>query len=137
MNKFSLDNHPKIASGFTTPSNYFEAFPAAILKEIEMNAPQRKPVYKLKTFAFVAAAVVLVAASIPFITNERIIGLEAVDTDVLENYLSYQSNVSSYDLINLMDYKEIDELQVDLALEDKAIEAILTTNPNFENYIIE
>ena len=35
MNKFSLDMHPKIKSGFTTPPDYFEEFPQQILDKIK------------------------------------------------------------------------------------------------------
>jgi hypothetical protein len=40
-------------------------------------------------------------------------------------------------LINLMDVTELDAMRVDLALEDESVEDILTSNPNFENYLID
>ena len=55
----------------------------------------------------------------------------------MENYLAYQSNISQYDLINLLDSEDIQSLDIDLALEDNTIEDILTNNNNFENYIYE
>ena len=63
--------------------------------------------------------------------------LEQIDTNTLENYLSYQSNVSQYDLINLMDVNELEAIQSDLSLENRDVEELLISNPNFENYIIE
>jgi hypothetical protein len=63
--------------------------------------------------------------------------LEEIDTVALEHYLSYQSNFSAYELSNIMESSEIDALQTTIDLEDEAIEHILITNPNFENYIIE
>jgi hypothetical protein len=137
MNKFSLAKHPKITSVFLTPADYFDTFPTTILQKIETNSPEKKPIYKSKPFAFSAAAVLLVALSIPFFSNNSVVTLEEIDTVVLEHYLSYQSNFSAYELSNIMESSEIDALQTTIDLEDEAIEHILITNPNFENYIIE
>jgi len=137
MNKFSLDKQPKITSGFTTPEHYFDHFPDIVLEKINEEEPTKTPVFTLKQFVFAAVAILLIALSIPYFFMPSASSLEQIDTNSLENYITYQSTVSSYDLINLMESHEFDAMQVDINLEDQSVEDILTTNPNFENYIID
>lgn len=137
MNKFSLDTHPKIKSGFTTPPQYFEELPRQILSKTTETALKKTKVFTLNRLLYSAVAILVVALSIPFIMTNSANSLEQIDTDSLENYLTYQSNVSQYDLISLMDTKELESIQVDLSLENTEVEELLLNNPNFENYIID
>lgn len=137
MNKFSLDKYPKITSGFTVPENYFDNFPDNVMQKIRQEQPKKAKIFTLKNFAYAAAAMIVGGLSIPFFTSKSNISLEQVDTATLENYISYQSTVSQYELINLMNENELDAMSVNLGLEDQAVEDILTSNPNFENYITD
>lgn len=137
MNKFSIDTHPKIKSGFTTPPQYFEELPWQILIKTTETALKKTKVFTLNRLLYSAVAILVVALSIPFIMTNSANSLEQIDTDSLENYLTYQSNVSQYDLISLMDTKELESIQVDLSLENTEVEELLLNNPNFENYIID
>lgn len=137
MNKFSLDTHPKIKSGFTTPPDYFEEFPQQILDKIKETPIKETKVFSLNRIIYAAAAILVLAVSLPFFMQNSSNSLEQIDTNTLENYLSYQSNVSQYDLINLMDVNELEAIQSNLALENRDVEELLISNPNFENYIIE
>ena len=137
MNKFSLENQPKISSGFIAPENYFDNFPNIIMEKIKEEQPKKGKVITLKNFAYAAAAIVVIALSIPFFSSNSTLSFEQIDTASLENYISYESNVSQYELINLMDDSELDAMHVNLSLEDHSIEDILTSNPNFENYITD
>ena len=137
MNKFSLDTHPKIKSGFTTPPDYFEELPKQILDKIKEVPVKQTKVITLNRIIYAAAAVLVIALSIPLFQQTPANSFEQIDTDSLENYLSYQSNVSQYDLINLMDTHELEAMHYDLALESQEVEDLLITNPNFENYIID
>lgn len=137
MNKFSLDTHPKIKSGFTTPPDYFEELPRQILEKIRENPDSETKIFSLHRIIYAAAAILILALSLPFFMQNSTNSLEQIDTKTLENYLSYQSNVSQYDLINLIDVSELDAIHYDLAVENQEIEELLISNPNFENYIIE
>jgi hypothetical protein len=55
----------------------------------------------------------------------------------LENYLSNQTNINQYDLINGLEPDEIDSINTTVALEDGIIEDILVGNGSLENLIIE
>lgn len=137
MNKFNLDKHPAVASGLNAPKHYFDHFPAIVMEKINQEQPAKNRVFTLTNFIFTAAAIVILVLGIPFFMSKSVTSFEQIDTHSLENHLSYQSNISSYDLMNLMESNELDALQVDLQLEDAAVENILITNPNFENYITE
>ena len=111
--------------------------PKQILDKIKETPVKESKVISLNQTIYAAVAILVVALSIPFFQQSNAQSFEQIDTNSLENYITYQSNVSSYDLINLMDTHEIDAMQVDIRLEDQSVEDILTSNPNFENYIID
>ena len=137
MSKFILDKEPKITSGFITPENYFENFSSSVMEKLENDFPQKKKEFTLKNYSYAAAAVLLVGLSLPFLMPNSTPSLAQIDTDSLENYISFQSYGSQYEIINLIDDKELDNMQVELNLEVESVENILATNPNFENYITE
>lgn len=137
MKKFSLDTHSKIKSGFTTPPDYFEQLPNQILDKIKEAPVKELKLFYLNRVIYAVAAILVLALSIPFFQQDTANSFEQIDTNSLENYITYQSTVSSYDIINLMDSQELDAMQVNIHLEDQSVEDILITNPNFENYIID
>lgn len=137
MNKFSLDKHPKIVSGFTAPPDYFDNLSADVLEKLQAEPRKKGEVISIKKFYYVAAAVLVLALSIPFFLEGQTTFTEKVDNTTLENYLAYESGVTSYDLINLMDVSELDAMEIHLALEDESVEDILTNSSNFENYLLD
>lgn len=137
MNKFSLDKHPKIASGFTAPAEYFDNLSAEVLEKIKTAPPKKGAVISLKKYYFAAAAILILALGIPFFVNHSFNKSEQIDANTLEQYLAYQSGVTSYDLINLMDVSDLDAMEIHLALEDESVEEILTSSSNFENYLLD
>jgi len=138
MNDFKLDREPKISSGFKTPEGYFDDFQVRMMQNLP--APEEPKVISIfsrrRTWIMSAAAVLVLALMVPAYNNFYNKN-EEIDAVSMENYLSYQSNISQYDLINLLDNEDIQSLDVDLALEDKTIEDILTNTTNLENYIYE
>lgn len=137
MNKFSLEKHPKVTTGFTTPENYFDNVPDIVLEKIKFKSVKATPLISLNRVIYAAAAILILALSIPFFQSNSNVTLEEIDTNSIENYLSYQTNVSQYELLNSIEIEDLDDININLTLEDESVEAILTTNPNFENYIIE
>jgi hypothetical protein len=79
--------------------------------------------------------VLIVALLVPAFYNNNATSNE-IDTTTLENYLSNQSNINQYDLINGLEPDEIDSINT-VALEDGIIEDILVGNGSLENLIIE
>ncbi|WDO12534.1 hypothetical protein MH928_14570 [Flavobacterium sp. WW92] len=137
MNSFNLENSPKIKSGFKTPDGYFENFSEQMLAKI---AKEEKPVISIfqrrKNWFVAAAAVLILGISIPFL-NKTDTGNTSVDEETMENYLAYQSTISQYDLINLLDKEDIEALESDLKVDDAVVESALSDNTNLENYLTE
>lgn len=138
MKEFKLNTNPKIESGFKTPEDlYFEKFSANLLEQLPKNEPKTISLFqKKKTIIMMVAAVFVLALAIPSLLNNAN-RYNELDTTTLENYISYQSNVNQYDLINALDAEDINSLGTNIALEDQIIEDILVTNNNLEQYIIE
>lgn len=140
MKEFKLNTIPKIESGFKTPEDaYFEKFSANLLEQLPKNEPKTISLFqKRKTIIMMVAAVFVLALAIPSLLNNASRSNE-IDTTTLENYISYQSNVNQYDLINELDEEDISNINTtsNIALEDTTIEDILVTNNNLEYYITE
>jgi hypothetical protein len=83
------------------------------------------------------AAVLIVALLVPAFYNSKNATNSNIDTTTLENYLSNQTNINQYDLINGLEPDEIDSINTTVALEDGIIEDILVGNGSLENLIIE
>ena len=137
MKAFKLENEPKITTGFKTPDYYFDDFSAKVLQQINETEVKEIPLYKRKkVIAMLVAAVFVIGLMIPIINNYNNTSKE-FDEASLETYLSYQSNLNQYDLINQLDTKDIEGLNKNVALEQETLEDILSSNPNIENLISE
>lgn len=82
------------------------------------------------------AAVLVLALMMPFLNNLSK-NKEELDPTILENYITYQSNVNQYDLINALGKEDINKIKISMAIEDKTIEDVLSVNSNLENLILE
>ncbi len=137
MKDFKLDDHPKINSGFTTPEDYFDHLSDQIVKRLPSHEPKVISLFRRrKLWISTAAAVLVLALCVPIYKTMNPIN-EEIDLASMEHYISYQSNISQYDLVNLLDDKDVESIDLDIEIEDNTIEEILTTNSNFENYIID
>ncbi|MET3025654.1 hypothetical protein ABXT06_03150 [Flavobacterium sp. UW10123] len=137
MKTFKLENEPKIKSGFKTPDHYFDDFSEKVLQQLNEKEVKVIPFYKRKRILWTAAAAVVgFALLIPVINNYKA-NSNDLDEATLENYLSYHSNISQYDLIQKLDDNDIEKLGNDVTLEDETLEDILATSPNLEHLISE
>jgi hypothetical protein len=136
MKTFKLDNEPKLKTGFTVPENYFEDFSARIMQQLPPNEPKVISIYaRKKTWMYAAAAILILALSIPIYTNFLSDSSEIEDA-TLENYIAYQTNVSDAELVSLLDDQDIQKISVDLGIEDFTIENELSHNNNLEQYLL-
>lgn len=135
MNSFNLENHPKINSGFKTPEHYFENFSEQVLAKIN---EEEKPVISIfqrhRNWFLAAAAVLILGIMIPFLNKPA--DSQSIDDATMENYLA-QSNISQYELVNMLDNEDIDALEKELAMDDSTLESALEYNGSLENYITE
>lgn len=137
MKKFSLDSDSKMEPGFKVPESYFDHLSSEILTKIEAKKVPQHKVFSLKKWIYAAAAVLILALSIPFLNSNAQPSFDEIDTSSLENYIAYHSNITSYDLVNSIEINELDDLQIDLNIDEVTVEDLLITNPNLENYITE
>ena len=137
MKTFKLDNEPKIATGFKVPDAYFDDFQSKIDHRLQENeTPTISLFAKRKTWFFVAAAVFIMALSIPLL-NIMFTSSTEIDKDTLEMYLGNQTNLSNDDIVELLNEDDIQKIKIDLKIEDQELEDILTTNCNMEEYIVD
>lgn len=136
MKTFILENEPKIEAGFKTPEHYFDTFSATVMQQLPAEKPKTISIfYKIKTWSYAAAAILIFGLSIP-IYNQFNSPLSEIDDVTLENYITYQSSVSNTDLVNLLDEEDILQISVDLNIEDKTLENELTENKNLEYFLL-
>ncbi|GGD35003.1 MULTISPECIES: hypothetical protein [Flavobacterium] len=136
MSDFKLDNHPKINPGFKTPEGYFDALPEKILLKLEQQ-PKVIPFYKKAVFQLVAAVLLLAVLlpigikTLPFSTSDEI------NSEAIEHYLSYTSDMYSYDLLSLLSEEEVKNMEVDYEIEPSALENTLLQNSNIDIYLLD
>jgi hypothetical protein len=136
MKTFKLDKEPKIQTGFTVPENYFEDFSVKMMQHLPEKEPKIISLFaRKKTWIYAAAAVMVLALSLP-IYNNYFNHSSEIDSATLENYITYQSTVSSTDLVNLLDEQDIQKISLDLDIEDITIENELSQNKYLEQYLL-
>jgi hypothetical protein len=136
MKAFKLEKKSKIESGFKTPEHYFENFSENIMRNLPANEPKLVSIFqKRKSFFMIAAAILVIALMVPFLYNNS--ATTELDAASLENYLSYQTSINQYDLINSLDFEEINNINTTAVLEDKTIEDMLASNPDLEQLLNE
>jgi hypothetical protein len=135
MKTFKLENEPKIDTGFKTPDHYFESFSARVLQQLPEQETKVIPLFsRTKTWTYAAAAVLVFGLSIPVYNYFN--RYSEIDQTTLENYISYHSNVSDADIVNLLDEKDIQKINIDLNIDDKTLENELSIDSNLEHYIL-
>ncbi|MXN90440.1 hypothetical protein GR160_04305 [Flavobacterium sp. Sd200] len=136
MNDFKLDEGRKIKPGFTTPDGYFDNFTEKLMQQLPERKVKTVPLYKRKPVWFSAAAGFIVMATVGvFYTNSQNPTTPTQPDDAaIENYLVYQANVNSYDLMQHLDQNDIDELEKSITISDDAIEEYLATEDVYSLY---
>lgn len=135
MKAFKLDDEPKIKPGFNIPDQYFEQFPAKFTAQLPANAPKVIPLHrKRKSMIFAAAAVLILALTIPLI--HYFSTPAKLDEGMLENYLAVNAEISDEDIAELLEIDDLQKIKIDSDIESTAIEDLLSTNSNLEEYLV-
>jgi hypothetical protein len=138
MKTFKLENEPKIEPGFKTPDHYFENFSIKMMEQLPASEPKVISIFqKRKLLIMLSTAAVLILALLIPILSPTESNTKELDTVAIENYITYQSNVNQYDLINGLETEDIEKINSSIVLEDETIEDHLSTNSNLENLILE
>ena len=124
MKDFKLDSEVRLKSGFTAPEAYFESFADRLMLQLPVREIKVVPLYKRRpVWVTSAAAALVLSLSLVFTQKES-----TPDNNSIENYLVYQSGISSYDLIQNLDQEEISELEksvLDEAISDEDLDRYL------------
>lgn len=133
MEHFNLESGPKIKPGFKTPDNYFEGFTDRLMQQLPVPEVKVVPLYmKRPVWMTAVAAVLVVMLTLGIFFTSGTAPTQPDDADI-ENYLVYQSNINTYDLMQALDEQDIAELENSMALSDEAIEDYL----KYENIDID
>ena len=136
MNEFKINNEENIVSGFKIPENYFSDFSQKVLTRINEPEPKVISIFqKRKSWISFAAAILILSLSVS-IYMELVVN-KTDEKLTLENYITNQSDISQYELIALLDSKDIEKIKIDLKLDNKKIEEELTNSIEIENYLTE
>ena len=136
MKDLNINNERKIVSGFKIPENYFESFSEKVLSQINTEEPKVISIfYKKRTWISTIAAVLVIALSVTIYSKMAINTKD--DSVVLENYITSQSDINQYDFVNLLDKNDIEKIKINLDLEDKNLEEVLTNSADIESYLNE
>ncbi|WP_298225062.1 hypothetical protein [Flavobacterium sp.] len=137
MKAFKLDDEPKITSGFKVPEAYFDDLQSKVNQRLQED---ETPVISLfaqrKTWIMAIAAVFIIALTIPLIHYMNRSSTE-IDKGTLENYLTNHADISDDDIVELFNENDIQKMKVDLKIDDKELEDILTADGNVEDYIVD
>ncbi|AWA30414.1 hypothetical protein HYN48_10105 [Flavobacterium magnum] len=133
MKNFKLDEHPKIGSGLRAPEGYFDNLSVSVMEQINTDV-KVIPLYRRPKMIWIAAAVLVGSLMVPLVQH-RNNDQSQPDAVSIENYLTYQTNISDADIAALLDAEDLDKMDSEISIDDKSIEEVLTSDSNFENLI--
>lgn len=135
MKDFKLNIDKKTTTGFTTPDNYFETLSDKIISQLPNEEIKVISFFsRNKKWLFTAAAVLVIALSIPIVyqlQNKE----EELTANEMESYLVNHSTISDDDIINLLEQEDIDNLKINTPVTSETIEEVLSNNSDIEQYI--
>jgi hypothetical protein len=136
MKEFKINNENKITSGFTTPEGYFDNFTIDLNNtESHLNTDKKVISINTKRWLTSVAAVLIVALSVSVYTK---LVIEKTENSIeMENYISNHSEISQYDLITLLDKKDIENLSVEMNASNPKTEEEFDNANEIENYLTE
>jgi hypothetical protein len=136
MNEFKLDNHPKIDSGFVAPEHYFDTLSSKINAQLAKEEPKVISFYQRnKKTIFAVAAVMVIALCIPFFM-QKTKTVSELDQNAIEDYISYNTKMTPYELAEYLDAEDIEKLKVDFEIQDDVLEESILNSINVEHYIV-
>ena len=136
MKDFKLDNEPKIPSGFQIPENYFEKFSDELTSKLTNREPKVISLWnRNKRVIYGAVAVLVISLSIPMANLLQ--QNSTIESNDIENYISYNSSINNNDIIDLLDNEDIAKIEINSSMDNQALEDILSQNKNIENYLTD
>ena len=136
MNEFKINNENKITSGFRIPEEYFDEFTVELNNKI--NLPKAKlKVISINTKRWITSVAAVLIGALSVTVYSKIIVSNSDENVLMENYITNNSEISQYDLITLLDKKDIKNLSAELNLNDTKIDEEFTNVNEIEYYLTE
>ena len=109
MEPIKLNENNKIKPGFAVPENYFEHFQQL---EFSSRAPKLVRLHPMKNkWIWAAAAVLVIGLSFTYFTISTTDSNE-IDVQIAENYLVYETDLSSYELAEYLNETELNKISI-------------------------
>jgi hypothetical protein len=136
MKEFKINVENKITSGFTTPEGYFDNFTIDLnYNESQLKTERKVISINTKRWLTSVAAVLVVTLSVTIYA--KLVIEKTEDSIEMENYISNHSDISQYDLITLLDKKDIENLSIELNSSNTKIDEEFANTIEIEDYLIE
>jgi len=135
MKEFKVNNNYKITSGFTTPEGYFDTITEQIISKINLPKSKVKTISIYTKRAIISVAAVLIVALSATIYYKMEVS-NSEDSSI-QNYIATQLEISQYDIIALLDKKDIENLSIELKINEIQIDEDFTNSIELENFIID
>lgn len=141
MSDFKLDTNKKIEPGFATPDSYFEDFSKKMLQQLpKVDATQNETKVisfwaRNRNWIYTSAAIIVVSLSIPMM-NWMNTDSEEIQSNEIENYLTYHSNITDEEIAEYLDESDISNIKIESTLENETIEQALYDQADLEHQII-
>jgi hypothetical protein len=136
MKEFNINDGNKTTSGFKTPEGYFDQFTVDLNNKLKLPKTEVKVIsIKTKRRLTTVAAILVVAFSVS-IYSKMVIN-NSDESDPTENYLTNHSEINQYDLISLLDKKDIENLSIELNNFNSEIDEESTNINEIHNYLTD
>lgn len=137
MKPFKLDNENKITTGFKAPEGYFDNLTEKVMQQLPVKDAKVIPLYKRPlVWTSAVAAVFVIALGVSVIWKSGSNTDIQADDATIENYLSYQEDITQEDILQGLSQQDINELEASIAINDEAIESYLS-NEDYDIYLNE
>lgn len=115
MKEFNLETDNKIESGFNIPEQYFETLEAKIMAQIHTNPVKVISIFETRRFWISSiAAIFLIVISAVFYLNHH-----ETTTINPEGYLTYQTNLTTEEIVEYLTDEDIATIASSLDLYDQ------------------
>ena len=129
MKNFEIENSPKIKSGFKVPDNYFDQLSENIFQRIQEDDKPVISIFRKYYHAVIGiAAAIIVGLLITFNSSNS----QEINQTELENYFAYHSNMNQYDLADILNEDDINNIDIDYNLESDDVADYLDSHSNVQ-----
>ncbi|PQB04601.1 hypothetical protein [Aureitalea marina] len=130
-------------TGFDVPSGYFDQLEDRVMQQLENDdsapQPQVIPLYRRNSFRIVASVAALIVLALLVIRPGSVPAIEIQDIDLtqIETYIEEEMDWDEYDLAQMMDDTELEDLETEDLFDDEQLQEYLLENIDDTSLLIE